>query len=121
MKTCEHPDCQETNVTECTVVSYRGDLPATWHIRQYGLLVGLAALWQLWRHGHTELMPNYYCADHAQVHGYCFGCGQFWGGCENFDFDPSGLCEHCKEGINEDWTEDEWLAEWADYPGMLLA
>jgi hypothetical protein len=43
---------------------------------------------------------GFYCAEHAQSAGWCWGCGGFWGGIETFDFNPrnTGLCENCEPG-----------------------
>ena len=50
---------------------------------------------------------EYYCAIHAFEHGYCYMCGQFWGGCESFDFSPSHLCPNCQEEESrDDWEDD---------------
>lgn len=75
--------------------------------------------------GGAEDLVEYYCTEHCQKHGYCWGCGEFWAGVEMFDFEPSGLCEHCKEEIGaevEEWDEerDEYMEAWEDYPGELL-
>ena len=44
--------------------------------------------------------PEYFCAEHAQAHGYCHMCGSFWAGIEAFDLSPSGLCPNCRGGID---------------------
>ncbi len=36
------------------------------------------------------------CVEHCSPAGYCWGCGTFWAGCEDFDFDPRGLCSNCR-------------------------
>lgn len=53
-----------------------------------------------------ESPDEYACWDHAHDMGYCFMCGQFWGGVESFDF-GGGLCEHCKHEMNADSDESE--------------
>jgi hypothetical protein len=51
---------------------------------------------------------NYYCIEHCQQHGYCWGCGYFWSGNEFFDFNPSGLCQDCSMTFaREDHDEDD--------------
>lgn len=54
---------------------------------------------------------HYYCGDHAQKAGFCWGCGEFWGGIESFDFGMgarSGLCENClASGDFDDDDEDD--------------
>lgn len=53
---------------------------------------------------------HYYCAKHAHKSGFCFGCGEFWGGVESFDFGAgarSGLCENCLSNGDFDDEEEE--------------
>ena len=52
----------------------------------------------------------YYCAEHAQRAGFCWGCGGFWAGIESFDFSRSGLCSECDYNFRADageFDEDE--------------
>lgn len=50
----------------------------------------------------------WYCSKHSQRHGFCFMCGEFWGGMESFDF-GNGLCPNCKDEVEEDeYDEPEW-------------
>lgn len=52
--------------------------------------------------------PNgWYCPEHAQEHGFCWCCGDFWGGVESFDF-GSGLCEHCRDEVGDDEEDEDW-------------
>lgn len=53
---------------------------------------------------------NWYCPEHARKLGYCWGCGQFWAGIEEFDFNPCGLCPNCKDEFEDDdaISEEEW-------------
>lgn len=44
---------------------------------------------------------GFYCAEHAQEHGFCSMCGQFWGGIEEFDF-GNGVCPNCREYMDKD-------------------
>lgn len=59
----------------------------------------------------TDEIEGYYCYDHAWRNGYCFGCGQFWGGVESFDFpgphQVSGYCDNCQSDFEEDDYDDE--------------
>lgn len=56
--------------------------------------------------------PNHwYCAAHAFKHGFCWGCGLFWGGCESFDFAPlheglEGLCENCRFAARDEFERE---------------
>ncbi|MCZ7543326.1 MAG: hypothetical protein M5R40_07205 [Anaerolineae bacterium] len=50
-----------------------------------------------------DLPAEYYCAEHKDAHGYCWGCGLFWAGCEEFDFSPvKGLCPNCRDEYEAD-------------------
>lgn len=56
----------------------------------------------------------WYCPDHCRINGFCYGCGQFWGGCESFDFSPSGLCPNCKDELDNE-LESDFDDEMADF------
>lgn len=47
-----------------------------------------------------------FCGEHAHEHGYCRGCGEFWAGVENFDFNRSGLCPHCQDQVDADFNDE---------------
>jgi hypothetical protein len=49
----------------------------------------------------------WFCSEHSQRHGFCFGCGEFWGGTESFDFGP-GYCSNCASEFEEEVYEDDW-------------
>ena len=53
----------------------------------------------------------WYCAEHSHRHGFCFGCGEFWGGSESFDFGP-GYCSNCAPEFEEDYDEN-WVDDWS--------
>ena len=68
---------------------------------------------------------TFYCVKHAHKNGFCWNCGQFWGGVESFDFPfhRTDLCENCYE--QEDWENDyeddeedeseypdDWTGDW---------
>lgn len=84
---CQHPDCESTNVRECFYPTESGV---------------------------TE-NSEYYCTKHAGEHGFCYLCGQLWGGVETFEFAViyggiEGVCENCEAELREDlddWQEDE--------------
>lgn len=76
---CEEPGCNNINVTRCRLHDYKTNTDE-------------------W---------NYYCFEHAYKNGFCWGCGEFWSGIENFDFHPSHLCENCRESEYDDDYEDE--------------
>jgi hypothetical protein len=44
-----------------------------------------------------EELIYWYCGDHIHDKGFCWGCGQFWGGVESFEFSPHGLCPNCQD------------------------
>lgn len=50
----------------------------------------------------------WYCSEHSQQNGFCFGCGEFWGGSESFDFGP-GWCPNCAPEFEDD--DDEYEPE----------
>jgi len=41
----------------------------------------------------------WYCVDHARKHGFCYCCGEFWGGVNSFEFSRTGLCENCESEL----------------------
>lgn len=52
----------------------------------------------------TEEPDHYYCYDHAFDQGFCYGCGRFYAGIEQFDFpefwgNVRGYCEDCSDEI----------------------
>ncbi len=49
------------------------------------------------------------CITHASQYGYCWGCGEFWAGCESFDFNQMQLCPNCKDDPDycDDWEDEE--------------
>lgn len=80
------------------------------------------------KHGEPCWMPNYYedeeddviewvCYEHMHSAGFCRGCRQFWGGCEDFDFDPQGLCSNCRhdpdytDDFDDDYGDEDWGTE----------
>lgn len=44
----------------------------------------------------------YYCPDHAGQYGFCYLCGDFWGGIESFEFIHPDICDNCWDQIRED-------------------
>lgn len=74
-------------------------------------------------------LPNYsetdeedavmwYCGEHMHVEGFCRGCRQLWAGCEDFDFDPHGLCSNCRHDpdYSDRWDTDD-AEEWDETDG----
>lgn len=69
---------------------------------------GVACFLPLCDEDETEEPDYYYCSSHAAKNGFCFGCGNFWGGVEAFDFSPiKGLCPNCRSELEEDDEELE--------------
>jgi hypothetical protein len=74
---------------------------------------------------------HHYCTKHAKVNGFCWGCGNFFGGIESFDFGHAygktdGLCDECDHQIKSDCGElDDWDDEdpygYYDYPDEAFA
>ncbi len=69
----------------------------------------------------TDTPNYYYCYKHAKDNGFCYGCGSFWGGVEEFEFAPywgniKGYCPHCsdeiKTNLGEYDEEDEDYMDW---------
>jgi hypothetical protein len=62
---------------------------------------------------------SFYCVEHSQIHGFCVGCGQFWGGIESFDFGP-GWCDNCALEFEDDYNyEDDYYDFDDNYPGVM--
>jgi len=68
----------------------------------------------------TDLPNNWYCPTHAPQHGFCWGCGLFWGGCESFDFAAArggiqGLCPNCTDAVRDEFSFGDDVEEgWED-------
>ena len=50
---------------------------------------------------------EYLCDKHMFLHGYCPGCGLFWGGVESFEFSDLHLCDNCADQVRSDFAEDD--------------
>jgi hypothetical protein len=69
-----------------------------------------------WRKGEPCFLPGnatgrpdeYSCWEHAHQFGYCRRCGCFWAGVESFEFDPSGLCENCRNQYGTDSGQKDY-------------
>ena len=51
-------------------------------------------------------VSGYYCSEHAKDYGFCYICGQFWGGIESFEFLHPGVCDNCHAELDEHDDED---------------
>jgi len=66
------------------------------------------------------------CAEHAADRGFCYGCGYFCAGIEDYDFSPiEGLCGNCVDEFryelgeyDDDYESYEYLGSipYEDYP-----
>jgi hypothetical protein len=65
--------------------------------------------------GKFEDQFDFYCVEHASKNGYCWGCGEFWSGCESFDFSLNGLCSNCKDDPDLVGYEDDYDDGHLDY------
>jgi len=55
---------------------------------------------------------EFFCREHAHENGYCWCCGEFYGGIESFDFAPRGLCENCEHILRDEVDDpDDWSDE----------
>ena len=71
-------------------------------------------------HDNADGTPDeYYCGEHVRDAGYCPGCGNFWAGCESFDFSPSGYCENCASEFDDESEDidDENYWDFREYDG----
>lgn len=85
---CEHEGCEITDTTECQSQDYEDG----------------------------AIIISHYCTEHAYEHGFCYCCGEFWGGIEGFDFNnPTHLCEHCYDALRDE-IEDDYDDEEDYYP-----
>lgn len=75
MPKCEEKDCNKTeNLTECRIY---GDETVI-----------------------EKDIIYHFCTDHAYKNGFCYICGDFFGGIESFEFNnPSQLCENCLDDL----------------------
>lgn len=65
-----------------------------------------------------EPLREWLCDDHAVESGFCFGCGFFAAGTEDYDFSPiKGLCGECVDQFREDageYDDDDEGGFWRD-------
>lgn len=69
----------------------------------------------------TEVVIHFHnCFKHAEISGFCLGCGGFWGGVESFGSKIKAYCSDCAEeleydmGIHEDQF-GEYYGPFEDY------
>ena len=60
----------------------------------------------------------YYCPEHAQEHGFCWMCGEFWGNVEGVGFDEGGLCPNCAYDARMEKYEDMDQSEFDNCPDI---
>ena len=93
---CEAEGCKETADVLCHIVYYESP-------KELG-----------------EDIYYWYCIKHAKEHGFCYICGEFFAGCEEFDFPEAygcipGLCPNCSEQVKVDCGEYDEEDETAYY------
>lgn len=59
--------------------------------------------------GERDDIEEYYCGEHAPLHGYCSACGAFCTGIDSFE--ALGICDPCRDELREYDEEDD---DWAD-------
>ena len=80
---CEYENCNEEAEVECS-------LPA-------------------FEEGEEDLVEHL-CIKHAEESGFCICCGNFWAGCESYDFSPiKGVCENCICEFEEPERDEDCL------------
>ena len=65
----------------------------------------------LYDHEHDREITFWYCPTHSQPNGFCWYCGQFWGGVESFDFDGHCPCCDAINGFEQEYFE-ETMEDW---------
>jgi len=59
---------------------------------------------------------EHFCPIHCYKNGYCYGCGNFFCGMEDFDFNnPSHLCFNCRTEVNSDIEDEELSTEMSEW------
>jgi hypothetical protein len=66
--------------------------------------------------GQDDEPDEYLCVKHASESGYCWSCGNFWGGIESFEFHPRNLCENCASEEEDDEWDDEDGYDYEAFP-----
>lgn len=113
-----------TLVCHCAPLPCHGDVLARW------LREALATICQhegCVNPGQPCFLPDdgdeasmYYCWEHMHTNGFCPGCSQFWGGVEDFEFDPHGYCSNCRDNPDVTGAEPDDDDDWPrDYPEDL--
>lgn len=69
---------------------------------------------RLYDHTEGKDIFYYYCAKHSSKNGFCWLCGECYGGMESFEFSSSGLCFNCKDSVLTDDYEDDYEDDWRD-------
>lgn len=122
MNKCQEEGCQEIDTIRCRLTSYKNDIykpSLIGFVKSYGIREGFRNIYEMLKYGYTDTF-DYYCAEHCFKNGYCYGCGGFWAGSENFDFSRDHLCSNCKDdpdlvGYDEDESYYETPDEYYNY------
>ncbi len=101
---CSEPGCEQEGIP-CREPSGWGrrealrDLKLLFRRRDWRALVRETWHWLRW--GDVTVI-TYYCPSHCEQNGFCYLCGQFWsGGDEYFDFGGYGVCSNCQHEFVE--------------------
>lgn len=92
---CEAKDCKEKADVRCHIVDYETEPAKDFYY--------------------------WYCHKHAKEYGYCYLCGEFFAGIEEFDFPKiyghiPGLCPVCSDMVKADAGEfDDEEQNYYDY------
>ncbi len=77
--------------------------------QEYGCPYLGAVRCELYDYDAKKELIDFYCPSHARENGFCWGCGQFWAGCEEFEFSPiPGCCPNCRDEFEEPEEEEEF-------------
>ena len=64
----------------------------------------------------NKTYKEYYCPDHCFEHGYCYICGGFFGGIEEFEFNnKSQLCNNCDDMLKTELGEYDEMDDEIDW------
>lgn len=94
---CEEPGCNRVG-TPCHLPRYNDPETDEW----------------------IDEIDYHYCVSHAHENGFCWCCGEFWGGIESFEFmNKLGLCDNCEievEDYDDYETDYSDLEDYYPYP-----
>ena len=86
---CQHEGCTSQEAVQCDLTNYEEGAD-------------------------PEKFTYFYCTEHAKQAGFCWGCGDFWGGVASFEF-GNGLCENCLVEEQDYDDEDDYWGEEGEF------